>query len=239
MLGISDLFTSVFHFFTAYYFQESPLPESFKSQAMKDIVILGGACGAITTAHRIFHGAAKGTSAPFKITIVAPNTHLYWNLAAPRGAVGVYGDDKLFSAIAPGFKQYGDSFEFVVGTAKTLDPQAKTVTLADGNILEYDWLILATGSRLKEPLPFKGLGSTEATKEALHAFVKKVRDSEDIIIAGAGPTGIEFAGEVASEFPGKNVHLVTLTTPLFDNSKTSKTDTLTYPSDLRRPSPLP
>lgn len=139
MPGISGLFTrvshfftsvyhfltSVFHRFTAYCFQETPCPESFDSQAMKNILILGGACGSVTTAHRIFHGAAKGGSAPFKITIVAPNTHFYWNLAAPRGAVGVYGDEKLFSAIAPAFKQYGDKFEFVVGTAETLDPEAK------------------------------------------------------------------------------------------------------------------
>lgn len=100
----------------------------------------------------------------------------------------------------------------MVGTAETLYPEAKTVTLAGGKTLEYDWLILATGSRLKEPLPFKGLGSTEATKEPLHAFVAKVRESSDIVIAGARPTGIEFAGEVASEFPGKKVHLVSLTT---------------------------
>jgi len=218
MYSISGLFISIFHFFTAYYFQEAPLPQSLKSQAMKNILILGGGCGAVTTAHLIFKGAAEGSSEPFKITIAAPNTDLYWNLAAPRGAVGVYGDDKLFSAIAPGFKQYRDKFEFVVGTAETLDPEAKTVTLADGKTLEYDWLILATGSRLKEPLPFKGLGSTEATKEALHAFVAKVRESKDIVIAGAGPTGIEFAGEVAFEFPGKKkVHLVSLTSPHVDD----------------------
>jgi NADH dehydrogenase FAD-containing subunit len=216
MSSIHGLFTTIFHFFTAYYFQEAPFPEFLKSQAMKNILILGGGCGAVTTAHRVFKGAAKSGSAPFKITLVAPNADLYWNLAAPRGAVGVYGDNKLFSAIAPGFKQYGDKFEFVIGTAETLDPEAKTVTLANGKSLKYDWLILATGSRLKEPLPFKGLGSTEATKETLRAFVEKVRESKDIVIAGAGPTGIEFAGEVASEFPSKKVHLVSLTTPHFD-----------------------
>jgi NADH dehydrogenase FAD-containing subunit len=141
MPSISGFFNSLFHFLTAYYFQEAPLSENLKSRSMKKILILGGACGAVTTAHRIFKGAAGGASAPFKITMVAPNTDLYWNLAAPRGAVGVYGDEKLFSAIAPGFKQYGDMFEFVVGTAETLDPEIKTVTLADGKTLKYDWLI--------------------------------------------------------------------------------------------------
>lgn len=82
--------------------------------------------------------------------------------------------------------------------------------------LEYDWLILAIGSRLKEALPFKGLGSTEATKNALRAFVAKVRESKNTITAGAGPTGIEFAGEGASKSPGKKVHVVILITSHFD-----------------------
>lgn len=132
MPGISGLFASVFHFFTTYYFLEPPLPESLQSQAMENILIIRGACGSVISAHRTFHGAVKGSSAPFRITIVAPNIHLSWNSAAPCGAVGVYGDHKLFSAVAPGFKQYGDKFEFVVGTVETLDPETKTVTLADG-----------------------------------------------------------------------------------------------------------
>jgi NADH dehydrogenase FAD-containing subunit len=217
MHSISDLFINIFHFFTAYYFQETPLSESLKPQAMKNILILGGGYGAVMTAQRIFKGSAgKGQSATFKITIVSPNTHLYWNLAAPVGAVGLYSNDILFRAIEPGFKQYGDKFEFVLGTAETLDPQAKTVTLADGKTLDYDWLILATGSRLKAPLPLKNLGSTEATKEAMNAFVAKIEESKDIIIGGAGPTGIEIAGEIACEFPEKKIHLVSLAPHIFD-----------------------
>ena len=212
MPGISGLFTSIFHFFTAYYFQETPLSESLKSQAMKNILILGGGCGAVMTAQRIFKGTTgKNGTAPFKITIVSPNTHLYWNLAAPVGAVGLYSNDTLFRAIEPGFKQYGDKFEFVLGKAEILDPEAKTVTLAEGKTLEYDWLILATGSRLKAPLPLKNLNSTEATKEAMSTFVAKIQDSKDIVIGGAGPTGIEVAGEIACKFSSKKtVHLVSL-----------------------------
>ncbi|KAK4551347.1 hypothetical protein LTR86_011222 [Recurvomyces mirabilis] len=208
MPSISDLLTSVLHFFTGYYFQEALSSDSLTSRQMKTIVVLGGACGSITTAHRIFHGTAKGSTIPFKIIIVAPNTELYWNLASPRGAVGVYGENKLFTPIAAGFKQYGDKFEFVLGKAEILDPDTKTVTLADRRTLAYDWLILATGSSLKEPLPFKCLGSTEATKQALQAFVVKVRKAKVIVVAGAGPTGIEFSAEVASAFPDKKLHLI-------------------------------
>lgn len=213
MPSISNILTTIFHFFTAYYFYEPPLTESLKTIPMKNILILGGGCGSVMTAQRIFKGTTgKGETTPFKITIVSPNSHLYWNLAAAVGSVGLYSNDTLFRAIEPGFKQYEDRFEFVLGTAENLDPETKTVTLADGKILEYDWLILATGSRLKEPLPLKNLDSTEATKEAMIAFVAKIEASGDIVIGGAGPTGIELAGEIAGKFGSrKTVHLVRLT----------------------------
>lgn len=209
MPSVVGFFTSVFHFFTAYYFQETPPNPGLKSLAMKNIVILGASYAGVSTAHRILKQASK--TAPFKITLVSPNTDIYWNMAAPRAAIGVYGDEKVFQPIAPGFKQYGDKFEFIVGTAQSLDIQAKTVGLAGGKTLEYDFLILATGSRTQEVTPFKGLGSTEETKAALHAFREKVKESETIVIAGGGPTGIEFAAELTFEYgKKKQVHLVSL-----------------------------
>jgi NADH dehydrogenase FAD-containing subunit len=209
MSGVVGFFNSIFHFFTAYYFHDPRPDPSLKSLPMKNILILGGSYGGISTAHRILKQAS--TTAPLKITLVSPNTDIYWNMAAPRAAVGVYDDDKVFRPIAPGFTHYGNTFEFIVGTAESLDVQAKTVGLAGGQTLEYDFLILATGSRTKEVTPFKGLGSTKETKEALHTFREKVKESEMIVIVGGGPTGIEFAGELASEYGmKKQVHLVSL-----------------------------
>lgn len=47
-------------------------------------------------------------------------------------------------------------------------------------------------------MPFKGMGSTEATKNALHDFQARVKKAKTILIAGAGATGVETAGELAS-----------------------------------------
>lgn len=207
MPGVVDFLTSIFHFYTAYYFQETPPNPNLKSLAMKNIVILGASYAGISTAHRLLKQAPK--TAPLKITLISPNTHIYWNMAAPRAAIGLYADEKVFQPIAPGFKQYGDKFEFIVSTAETLDTQAKTVGLAGGKMLQYDFLILATGSRTKEVTPFKGLGSTENTKEALHTLQEKMKQSKTIVIAGSGPTGIELAAELTFEYgKKKQVHLV-------------------------------
>ena len=165
---------------------------------MHRLVVLGGSYAGISTAHRILKRASN-----VKVILVSPNTDIYWNMAVPRALVGVYGDEKGFRKIAPGFERYGDRFEFVVGVAETLDVKSKIVGLAGGRVLEYDSLILATGSRTKEVTPFKGFGSTEEMKEALKVFREQVRGARTIVIAGGGPTGIEFAAEIKAEYGRK------------------------------------
>jgi NADH dehydrogenase FAD-containing subunit len=76
------------------------------------------------------------------------------------------------------------------------------VTRPDGKDknLGYDFLILGTGSTTKVDTPFKSRGSTEATKEAIHDYQARIKAAETIVIVGAGPTGVEVAGELGSEY---------------------------------------
>jgi uncharacterized NAD(P)/FAD-binding protein YdhS len=203
----------LFNFLTGSYFQSmQSLPTT--SRIMRNIVIIGGSYAGISTAHRILKHAAK--SGHFKITLVSPNTHFYWNIASPRGLIpGQFSDDQLFQPIAAGFSQYpDDQFEFVLAFAEALDFTAKTVRISGHtgqNTLSYDFLILATGSHTKGDAPFKGKGSTEATKEALHTFQARVKRAKSIVVAGAGVTGTEFAGELGFEYgQQKDITLVSL-----------------------------
>jgi len=162
----------------------------------KNILILGGSYAGVSTAHRILKQSAKAGLA-IKITLVSPNTHLYWNIAATRAIVpGEITDEKLFSSIATGFKQYtADKFEFVVGTAEGLDVENKTVVVSrdsERSSLNYDILILATGSRPKEESPFKGKGSYQESLDLLHEWQAKVKNASSIYVAGAGATGMFF-----------------------------------------------
>ncbi|MCJ1387733.1 hypothetical protein MMC18_000576 [Xylographa bjoerkii] len=167
---------------------------------MKHIVIIGGSYAGISTAHRILKQAAK--TGPLKITLVSPNTHFYWSMASPRGLVpGQLADEKLFQPITAGFSKYpATQFKFILAKAESLDVEAKTVGISGNQTLDYDYLILATGSHTKGEAPFKGLGTTEETKDALHDIQAQVAEAKTIIIAGAGVTGVEAAGELAFEY---------------------------------------
>lgn len=163
---------------------------------LKNIVILGGSYAGVSTAHRILKQSAKAGLA-IKITLISPNTHVYWNIASTRAIVpGGIPDEKVFSSIASGFSQYtADKFEFVVGTAEELDVENKKVAVSGesgGSSFGYDFLILATGSRTKEDSPFKGKGSYQESLDLLHEWQSKVKDASSIYIAGAGATGILF-----------------------------------------------
>jgi NADH dehydrogenase FAD-containing subunit len=193
---------------------------------MKTIVILGGSFAGVGTAHRILKQTSK-TGPPVKVVLVSPNTHIYWNIAAPRAMLpGQFTDEKIFQPIAEGFKQYSAiHFEFILGSAHSLDAVAQKVDISTGpegrqrTTIDYDLLIIGTGSRNKGEddddvkVPFKALGSTEATKDALHDFQAVVKKSKTIVIAGAGPTGVETAGELAFEY-GTEKRIILVVFPL-------------------------
>jgi NADH dehydrogenase FAD-containing subunit len=174
---------------------------------MTNIVIVGGSFSAVGTAHRIFKAAAKSPDKPsVNITLVSRDSEFYWNLAATRATVhGQIPDDEIFRPIAGGFAQYGKMFTFILGSATALNTDAQTVHVApadgsEGQFISYDVLILATGARIASGLPYKSTGSTEATKEALHQLQARVKAAKSIVVAGAGPTGVELAGELADGY---------------------------------------
>ena len=92
---------------------------------------------------------------------------------------------------------------FVRGEAIGLDTAAKAVTLAEGDRLAYDRLVVATGSRMRRP-PVPGAEaafSVDTQAEAI-AFDRRLgeiaRDVAEptIAVVGAGFTGIELALEL-------------------------------------------
>ncbi len=212
--ALQNVSTAVFHLITAGYFRQIHEP-SPSSHAMKNIVILGASYAGLSVAHQLLK--QRGTIGPIKVTLVTPNTHLYWNIAAPRGLIpGQIADEQLFQPIAPGFEQYpSERFEFILASAEDLDVEAKKVFVfnpaAGKKTLDFDILVLATGTSLKEVVPLKSLGSTEATKVALHQLQSRVKNAKKIVVAGGGVTGCEVAGELGCEYGDqKEIVLVSL-----------------------------
>lgn len=175
----------------------------------RTVVILGAGWVGLPLAHKLLKYTLPKAEDGLKIVLISPNTHFYWNLAAVRGVIpGAIPDEQLFLPIEPGFAHYAaGSFEFILGKAEHLDLEMNVVgvTLNDKmqRSVSYDQLVMATGSQLRSNLAFKPIGAHEETLAALHSLQKQVDVARSIVIGGAGPTGVETAGELAATYSGK------------------------------------
>lgn len=182
---------------------------------VQTIVILGAGWVGLPLAHKILKHTLPKMNGELKLILVSPNSHFYWNVAAVRGVIpGQIADDEMFLPIAKSFTQYDSkNFEFILGKAEELSAEKNSVTiLTNDNVsreVTYDQLVIATGSSLHGEVPLKPVGKHEDTISALHSLQQKIKDAKSIVVAGAGPTGVEVAGELASAYgKSKDITLV-------------------------------
>jgi NADH dehydrogenase len=93
----------------------------------------------------------------------------------------------------------GDGVQLVVDSAIGIDTATRTVRLASGRMLDYDYVIYAVG-RIR--LSHRGTG----TRSAVAAKLDELRPDAPVTVVGAGLTGIEIAAELAEQ--GRKVMLV-------------------------------
>ncbi|KAH7177071.1 hypothetical protein EDB81DRAFT_635311 [Dactylonectria macrodidyma] len=171
----------------------------------RTIVILGAGIGGFPVAHYLVrHTASKFSDV--RVVLVSPTDELYWVFAIPRAVIpGQLSSSDVSFSIPESFAQYSSNkFELVLGKADQLLPELNTVVVAlnDGSKrnIEYHSIIVATGANDKHKLPWKNLGTSEETRNALDQLRKSIEDAKTIVVAGAGPTGVEFVGELGSEY---------------------------------------
>lgn len=128
---------------------------------MKRLVILGGGTAGTMVANRLRHrlGAA------WSITVVdADDDHLYQPglLFLP---FGIYQPDEV---VRPRHRQFRHDVEFVMDAVEVVHPERNQVALASGKVLDYDYLVVASGCR---PQPSETPGMQDgAWHETIHDF---------------------------------------------------------------------
>ncbi|QXJ23055.1 FAD-dependent oxidoreductase [Actinomadura graeca] len=89
--------------------------------------------------------------------------------------------------------------------AVSVDPGG--VTLSSGERVDADYVVLASGSSY--PFPAKmDTDVTEQALERLHATSKELAGAGRVLITGAGPVGLELAGEIRAMWPDKHVTII-------------------------------
>ncbi|RAK79968.1 NAD(P)/FAD-dependent oxidoreductase [Aspergillus fijiensis CBS 313.89] len=192
---------------------------------MPTVLILGASVAGLPIAHALLKNNAT-TTKKTKVILVNPSPDFFWMIAAPRILTkpAAFRPEQYLIPIAPGFAAYpAGEFEFVEGAATAVDFAAKRVSVAlaassstagtKTRELGYDYLVLATGSTtpssvaadsetaalypFKPPPPSPSNPTPAPLEELIRSAQTTIQKAKRIVIGGAGPVGLETAGELA------------------------------------------
>ncbi|KAI0405202.1 putative FAD binding protein [Xylaria palmicola] len=190
----------------------------------RTVVVLGAGQVGLPIAHYLLRRTAE-RHPDLRVVLVSPHDTFYWKIASVRFALpDQMGEDRYMYPLAEQFAAYPPArFELVVGAAEALDPERNVVGVRVGaegegkeagggelREIEYHTLIVATGSRYRDDMPWKELGSSAQTRAAIAGLRAAIRDARSIVVAGAGLTGVEFAGELGSAYGKAGLKEITL-----------------------------
>ncbi|WP_214102877.1 NAD(P)/FAD-dependent oxidoreductase [Acrocarpospora catenulata] len=165
------------------------------SAARPSVVVLGGGYAGFNV--------AKALDDIADVILVDPSDVFMHNVASWRALVEPDWLDRIFWP----FDRLLAHGRFLRDQAVAVD--GRQVTLASGERLEPDYLVLATGSSY--PFPAKAeVPDAERTRARLRDAHQALRDAERVLVVGAGPAGLELAGEIKAYFPGKHVTIADL-----------------------------
>ena len=174
---------------------------------MRKVIIVGGGFGGL--------GAAQALKSDlFDVTLIdRRNYHLYQPLLG-QVAAGSLSPGQISAPLRSVLSKQKNT-RVLLGSVEDIDADSKQVVLADGAVLPYDSLIVATGS---QPSYFgndewqvwaPGLKNVEEATLVRHKIFYAFEVAERImdpverrewltfVIVGAGPTGVELAGAIA------------------------------------------
>ncbi len=169
------------------------MPEQNGSQARRTAVVVGGGYGGFS--------AAKALDEVVDVTLVEQRDAFVHNVAALRALVEP-------STLPDVFLSYDHLLHHGrVVHDRAVEVDAGCVRLASGAELRPDYVVLATGSRYPYPAKTDSTDRQSAITR-YQATHEQMTRAERVLILGAGPVGLELAGEISSAWPDKTITIV-------------------------------
>src|ERR1700684_2537544 len=160
----------------------------------KGILIVGGGLAATRTAEQLRRAEYSGS-----ITIVSDEAHLPYD--RPPLSKEVLRKEVDDVALKP--REFYDEKDIILrlgSAASSLDTAAQTVTLADGTVLGYDELVIATGlvpRRIPAFPDLEGIRVLRSFGERM-AIRQHASEAQHAVVIGAGFIGCEVAASLRS-----------------------------------------
>lgn len=153
---------------------------------MAHVVIIGASTGGMPAAYEINRELGKG----HKVTVVSISPLFHFVPSNPWVAVGWRSRKDVSFEIAPQLAR--KNIDFIASAVTEIKPDANQVLLADGQTLDYDYLVISTGPKLAFE-EVEGLGPQGYTQsvctldhaESAYENWKKFVDDPGPIVVGA------------------------------------------------------
>jgi NADH dehydrogenase FAD-containing subunit len=157
------------------------------------VVVVGGGYGGTRV--------AKALDETAEVVLVEPKDAFMHNIAALRALV----DPSWLPRIFLPYSGLLSNGRVVRDRAAIVHPDR--VITASGEEIAADYVVLATGSSY--PFPAKtDLVDTEHAFEQVRTTHRALSQADRVLLLGAGPVGIELAGEIRAVWPEKSIALL-------------------------------
>lgn len=179
-------------------------PDSSRLAAAPKVVVIGGGYAGTLAANRLRQNTDTD------VTLVNPRPTFVQRLRLHQFVAGTGPGADV--ATADYGTLLGDGVQLVVDDATRIDTASRSVQLASGNSLAYDYVIYAVGSTGTVPASIPGAAEFAypiaelESAQRLRAALDQVHPDAPVTVVGAGLTGIETATELAEQ--GRKVTLV-------------------------------
>ena len=171
------------------------------------VVIIGGGFGGISVAKQL-------SSSEFEVTLIDKTNHHLFQPLLYQVATAALSPGDIAIPIRAIFSKR-KNLNVILGEVTDIQKDAQQVQLKDGELIPFDYLILAPGSqynyfgnddwKLHAP-GLKSLGDALQIRERILLSLEKAERLKDAskrapyltyVIIGGGPTGVETAGSIA------------------------------------------
>ncbi|KAJ3232577.1 hypothetical protein HDU78_006981 [Chytriomyces hyalinus] len=138
------------------------------------------------------------------IILIEERDHFYNNIAALRSLTETGVAAKLWIPYTNIFQNNKNS---KVIQSRVTEIHENAVTLANGDSVAFNYLVIATGSSVPSPSKTTKLTKSDGVSEA-STILAAIGAAKSVAIVGGGVVGVELAGEIATDFPTVKVTLI-------------------------------
>lgn len=144
-----------------------------------------------------------------RVVVVEPNSHFQFTWVLPRFCVAKGHEHKAFIPYGGALKGVpGDAVRWIKGRAGALT-RSHVVIEGTGEEVPYEFLVIATGSHVKEGLPSRSNAAEKLdAMKLMRDMQKNIERADKIVVVGGGAAGVEVATDAKSAYPDKSVVLV-------------------------------